>query len=156
MYLRNWCKWVKTPNVIWELSRTGERKLDFCKLAHFIYHSFIRSFPRATKVPFPDVTSLMLTTSEMILNVSSKNHVHTSVCGCRNTTQMSSSSVNAALYLTSWFVHSQWKDEYLLNPYQVQALPSLLWGMERTLLLLSLCCSSCIWTGYSAVFKATS
>lgn len=85
----------------------GERKLYFCKLAHFMYHDFIRSFLRATKVPFPDVTSLMLRTSKMILNVSSENHVHPSICGCRNTIHMSASGVNTALYLTSRTVHSQ-------------------------------------------------
>ena len=106
---------VKVPNIIWDVSKTGERKLVFCKLPNFIYHGFIRFFLRASRVPFPGVTSLTLTTSEMILNISSKKHVHPSIRGCRNTVHMSASGVNVALHLTSHFVHSQWKAVYLLN-----------------------------------------
>ena len=87
------------------MSKTGERKLVFYKLPNFIYHGFTRFFLKATRVPFPGVSSLMLTTSEMILNVSSENHVHPSIRGCRNTIQMSASGVNITLYLTSCFVH---------------------------------------------------
>ena len=106
---------VKVPNIIWDVSKTGEKKLVFCKLPNFIYHGFIRFFLRASRVPFPGVTSLMLTTSKMILHISSEKHVHLSIRGCRNTIQMSASGVNIALYLTSHFVHSQWKAVYLLN-----------------------------------------
>lgn len=125
MYWGNWYRWAEAPNITWQLSKTGQRKLHFCTVAHFINHGFIRFFLGATTMPFQDVTSLMLTSSEMILNVSSENHVHPAVCGCRNTVQMSASGVNIALHLASRFVPSQWNDAYLWNTYQVQALHSL-------------------------------
>ena len=143
---------VKVPNIIWDISKTGERKLVFCKLSNFIYHAFLK----ATRVPFPGVSSLMLTTSEMILNISSENHVHPSIRGCRNTIQMSASGVNITHYLTSRFVHRRWKTVYLLNTYQVQALQSVLQGMWKDSPALLLGCSSCIWTGHVAVSKAAS
>ena len=138
------------------MSKTGERKLVFCKLPNFIYHGFTRFFLKATRVPFPGVSSLMLTTSEMILNVSSENHVHPSIRGCRNTIQRSASGVNITLYLTSCFVHRRWKTVYLLNTYQVQALQSVLQGMWKDSPALHLGCSSCVWTGHAAVSKAAS
>ena len=70
----------------------------------------------------PDVTPLMLTTSKMILNVSSENHVHPSICGCRKTIQVSAHGISIVLYLTSRFVYRQRKGAYLLSIYQVQAL----------------------------------
>lgn len=109
-----------------------------------MYYGFIRSFFRTTKCPFQMSLHLTFTTSTMILNVSSENQVHPSICGCRNTIQMSAGSVNIALYLTSHFVLSQRKDAYLLNTYQVQALWSLLWGIQKD----SLC--SCLFAILSA------
>lgn len=69
-----------------------------------MYYGFIRSFLKASMVPFLQVTSLMLTTSKMIPKV-------VRIMGPHMWLQKHnfdvSHGVNIALYLTSCFAHNQ-------------------------------------------------
>lgn len=84
-----------------------------------MYYGFIEFFLKATMVPFPEVTSFMLTTSKMIPKV-------VRIVGPHMWLQKHnldvSHGVNFALYLTSCFAHNQRKDAYLSNTYLEQAL----------------------------------
>lgn len=101
---------VKVLDIIWDVSKTGEKKA-FCKLPNFVdTMASLDSSQSKQEGSFPGAHPLMLTISKhMHMGSETCTPIHVVAVATPSCQQV---VVTLLFYLTSHFVHSQWKAVY--------------------------------------------